>query len=269
MCNKQIFKDDGWELCGDKAKIPKPKDMENEARADNVRRAKEKVYDIAKLNPFTHFITWTLDKEKIDRYSPKEVSTKLKKFLNNMQQRYGLHYLVIAEHHKDGAIHIHGLIFGEMKYIDSGHKTKDGKIVYNMPQWSLGYSTAIEITGDADHVAKYITKYISKDFKKIFGNFYYAGGTTLQRKPPVQLYDTDYDQVKSKEYTVPEINLGFKYMTVDAVKERNLQDEPSPDERDQHRACQGPTPRILLLRQLAAGDGLHPRGFGSGHPGTG
>lgn len=86
-----------------------------------------------------------------------------------------------------------------------------------MPQWTLGYSTAIELTGSKDAISLYITKYISKDFKKIFGSFYYAGGKGLIRHPPVILYDTDYFSVNAKEYSVPKANLGINYLSVDGV----------------------------------------------------
>lgn len=217
ICSNPIFKESGWEeRCREPPSEPvsKPKNMSNEVRDDNMRRAKTKVFDIAAENDFTYFITWTLDKEKIDRYDPFEVSKKLKTFLDNHSRRHCLKYLIIPEHHKDGAIHMHGLISGDIKLIDSGTKTKDGKTIYNMPQWKLGFSTAIEITGDKQNVAKYITKYISKDFKKIFGSFYYAGGKGLKRSPSVILYDTEYEKVNSKEYTKPEIKLAFKYQTI-------------------------------------------------------
>ena len=222
ICTRPIFRDDGWEPVAPDApgvKESKPKDMSNEVRADSVKRAKERVFDIAYCNDFTHFITWTLDQAKIDRYDSKEVSRKLKKYLDNHVQRHDLKYLVIPEHHKDGAIHMHGLISGDVDLIDSGHTTKDGKRIYNMPQWTLGYSTAIELDQHKDRIAKYITKYITKDFAKIFGSFYYAGGHGLIRKPPVILYDTDYLSVNAEEYTVQAARLGFKYISVDSSGE--------------------------------------------------
>ncbi len=64
--------------------------MNNEVRDDNMRRARNKVFDIARLNDFQWFITWTLDKHLIDRYNPTEVSKKLKNFLNNKQKEIPL-----------------------------------------------------------------------------------------------------------------------------------------------------------------------------------
>lgn len=180
-------------------------------RDDNLKRTKEKVFDIAMLNKFEYFVTWTLDKEKIDRYDPKVVSKKLSKFLNNMVSRYDLKYLVIPEHHKDGAIHMHGLISGNFHLVDSNRKTKSGKIIYNMPGWSWGHSTAIETYGENENISKYITKYLTKDFRKIFGKYYYSGGDII-RDAPIILDNWDYDQLPYKEYSIPSINRKFKYI---------------------------------------------------------
>lgn len=212
VCSKPIFKiDEYMESTDDSEPIPKPKNMSNEVRSDSVKRAKEKIFDIAMCNTFTHFITWTLDKEQIDRYDPAVVSKKLKKYLDNLVQRKNLRYLVIPEHHKDGAIHMHGLISGDLKMVDSKRKTDDGKIIYNMPEWTLGWSTAIELDGEQENIAKYMTKYITKDFRKIFGSFYYAGGHGLIRKPEIRVYDSDYEAFDQKEFSPEGVNLWFKY----------------------------------------------------------
>ena len=130
-----------------------------------------------------------------------------------MKARNGLMYLIVPELHKDGAIHMHGLISGKVELVDSGHKTND-KTIYNMPQWKYGYSTAIELTGDRQAVAKYITKYISKDFRKIFGSFYYAGGKNMQRHPAEWFGDSNYAAVEAKEYFIAKANMGIKYLTL-------------------------------------------------------
>jgi hypothetical protein len=127
---------------------------------------------------------------------------------------------------------MHGLISGDMKFIDSGtvqapNHSKPIKLetalkkgipldtchtVYNMPQWSLGWSTAIRTYGDTVNCAKYITKYITKDVQKIFGNFYYAGGNIV-RDVPYSLYDIDYDSVEcDKEFYCKQIETSFKFL---------------------------------------------------------
>lgn len=210
VASRPIFLEGGYEKAWDEEKIPKPQSKDNEVREDSVRRAMNRVYDIARLNSFTHFITWTLDQKCIDRYNSDEVSKKLKRFLQDMVKRRNLKYLIIPELHKDGAIHMHGLISGNMMFVDSLKKTKSGQTIYNMPQWTLGYSTAIELDQNKEAVGRYITKYISKDFRKIFGNFYYAGGHGLDRNPQTSLYDTNYHDINIKEYT--KFGTGYKYL---------------------------------------------------------
>lgn len=88
-------------------------------------------------------------------------------------------------------------------------------MVYNLPQWKHGWSTAYEVYGDANGVASYITKYITKDLAKIFGNFYYAGGD-IKREVPKELTDTDYQSAEfDREYEIPEAFLKIKYLTTD------------------------------------------------------
>lgn len=216
VCSKPIFKiDEYMESTDDLEPVPKPKNMGNEVRADSMKRAKERIFDISMCNQFDYFITWTLNPELIDRYDPAEVSKKLKTFLNNKMKRNGLVYLVIPEYHKDGAIHMHGLIRGDLKMVDSGKKTKDGKSIYNMPEWTLGFSTAIPIDGEQEVLSKYMTKYITKDFRKIFGSFYYAGGKGLIRQPEVRVYDSDYESFDEKEFRPDGVNLWFKYFNAE------------------------------------------------------
>jgi len=220
VCSKPIFKDECWEPIEFVEPTTKPKNLDNEVRSDNVKRAKECVFDIAMCNEFDYFVTWTLDADKINRYDADEVSKKLKDFLSNKVRRNNARYLVIPEHHKDGAIHMHGLLSGDFNMVDSGKTTKDGKTIYNMPQWSLGFSTAIKLDEHKDRVSRYITKYVTKDFRKIFGSFYYSGGHGLVRHPEIRRYDTDYDQFESKEFSPDGVNLWFKYINTDGEEEQ-------------------------------------------------
>ncbi len=214
---KKIFRDpryiDKTLSFDNEEKKEKPKNMDNPTRKDSVKRAVEKVFDIAYLNEFDYFITWTLDSEKIDRYDTVEIAKKIKVFLNNYSQRKGLMYLVIPEYHKDGAIHFHGLISGDVEFIDSGKTDKQGHTIYNMPQWKYGFSTAIRLYGDVEHTAKYITKYITKDLKKIFGSFYFAGGG-VNRNPNTIVFNADYREIPGTEFPVEVAGYGMKYATI-------------------------------------------------------
>lgn len=191
---------------------PEKYNTDGESRIDNLIRSKNKVFDIAFMNDFQYFVTITLDKEKIDRYDISVIKKAIRTFLNNQAKRKGLVYLILPEFHKDGAIHFHGLIKGDkLNFTDSGKQTKDGKVIYNWLDWKYGFSTAIPLTGDTSFVAKYITKYVTKDFKKIFGQYYLAGGNGLIRDVPFELFNTDFDCYNCQEISIQNTNLKVKY----------------------------------------------------------
>jgi len=198
----------------------KPRKKAGEAtRKDSTKRAMDKVYDIALLNDFDYFITWTYSPEKIDRFDDDAVKKQLKRYLGNMVRRYAFKYIVIPEYHKDKgageAIHIHGLCSGDISLVDSGWKTRTGELIYNMPQWKMGFSTVMRLYGEPEAYCRYITKYITKDNKMIFGNYYWAGGD-IRREPDVYLTDTDYKALDSKEYYIEQAHCGFKYLNVNS-----------------------------------------------------
>jgi hypothetical protein len=78
----------------------------------------------------------------------------------------------------------------------------------------MAFPRRIELDDNVLAIARYITKYITKDIKKIFGNFYYAGGSLI-RKPETVLCDSDYCLVDAPEYFVDTVKISFKYIDVD------------------------------------------------------
>ena len=201
------------------------KQCEAECRAARVRRsvsrAKKAVRDIARANPWKFFVTLTLSPERVDRYSVADVWRHMRHWLGNAVRRKGLAYILVLEHHKDGAIHAHGLFNDALEAVDSGTMSVPGRkapvkvrsdahrqalgaagahTVYNLPSWGWGFSTAIELYGEMDRAINYVCKYIGKSFgsaadapdlvpQKIGGRWYYSGGH-LQR-PTVEWLDVD------------------------------------------------------------------------------
>lgn len=219
VANRPVFRDPAVEYIPNR----KPKRGQTEKRDEDnseqrsVNRARKRIFDIAALNSFEYFVTLTLDNERIDRENADEVSEKLKTFLAHKVSRSGWSYLFVPEYHRDGkGIHLHGLVSGAVKLNDSGHKTKDGRTVYNLPEWTYGFSTCIELKGEPQHTARYITKYISKDFKKLFGNFYYSGGNVI-RQPRAEYTDADFEGIDETPYVVPVLNMAFKYVELEGA----------------------------------------------------
>lgn len=210
----------GWESDRPKKSGGGRKAAEPDDRA--IRRARRRVRDLALSNTFDYFVTLTLDPARVDRYDPAEVGSKLRRWLSNQVQRKGLRYILVPELHQDGAIHFHGFFNAALPAEDSGALTNipdekrpgkrrsrparprsqaqrqrwldDGaQVVYNLPGWSLGFSTAIKLYGDYPAAVAYVCKYVSKDGQKIGGRWYYSGGGLAE---PIDLpVESDVDEI--------------------------------------------------------------------------
>lgn len=167
----------------------------------SMRRARAKVRRLALSNDFRWFVTLTLDEMRVDRYDPAAVVKKLNQWCSNQVQRHGLRYVLVPERHKDGALHFHGFFSGEVEVVDSGTIRRPGikkprkprskaerqrwldeggQVVYNLPGWNLGFSTAMEVYGEYPAAVAYVCKYIGKEGEKPAGRWYYSGGALAQ-----------------------------------------------------------------------------------------
>lgn len=194
--NRPIFKKRGFEKIAhfsEKSESKKERRDGEEPSTDRSRqRALRQCYDYLINNgDLNLFITLTLSKEKINRYSYDEIIKKLNIWLDNRVRRKGLKYIIIPEFHKDGAIHFHGIInSGAVEMVDSGKK-KRGKTIYNL-DFPYGFTTAMYIDGaDAGaKVANYCLKYMTKADKKVGGRYYLHGGNLnvpVERFPDVSI----------------------------------------------------------------------------------
>lgn len=161
------------------------------------RRAKSAVRDLAYSNDFRYFVTLTLDQTKINRYDIREITRRLNYWLDNHVRRHGLKYVLVAEHHKDGAVHFHGFFNDALEAVDSGHVDKKRHRVYNLPAWDFGFTTAIKLYGDRHKAVGYVCKYITKAEEKVGGRWYYSGGGL--RRPAVDYLSVDFDQFSDLE----------------------------------------------------------------------
>ena len=138
---------------------------------------------LALANQFRWLVTLTLDPKKIDRYDAGEVVKKLSQWCSNQVKRKGLRYILVPERHKDGALHFHGFFNDAVEAVASGHRSKSGQPIYNLPGWDLGFTAAIEVYGNYPAAVAYVCKYIGKDGEKPAGRWYYSGGDL--REPDV------------------------------------------------------------------------------------
>lgn len=195
------FMEPGWEQSiktDRKAPAPraKGKASEGDDRTRSMRRARANVRRLALANYFKWFVTLTLDGSKVDRYDPKAIMKTVNRWLDNMVQRKGLAYILVPERHKDGAFHFHGFFTDSLTAVDSGHSDSQGHPIYNLPQWPLGFTTAIELYGEYSSAVAYVCKYIGKqEGERPMGRWYYSGGALAK---PSKLYmDVDYTDMKA------------------------------------------------------------------------
>lgn len=213
-----IFKEKGWEersvrsvpakpgsVCTESKPKEYKSDKEDLERAR--RRARAKVRRIALANEFRWFVTLTIDPEKVDSLDRAAVTRKLNQWCSNQVKRRGLRYILVPELHRSGRVHYHGFFSDSLEAVDSGTiagapgKTKPckprsaaqraewleagGKVVYNLPGWTYGFTTAIELYGEYERAVAYVCKYIGKESEKIGGRWYYSGGPL---KNPVEMF---------------------------------------------------------------------------------
>ena len=194
------------EMYGRGGNYKREKTSKAESIERSQRRAKSNLLDFALCNRFECFVTLTLDAKHIDRYDYNASIKKLNTWLDNRVRRKGLVYVGVPELHNDGAIHYHllcndvlntiysgcvirptgGRPVKESTAIRQGFKLEDCRKVYNIPDWTLGFTSMYYTYGDVRAVANYIVKYITKGDKKVGGRWYYSGGKLLK---PVYKYD--------------------------------------------------------------------------------
>lgn len=210
-----IFREPGWELSGwgeDHTKcVPSPREKGKKSDGSDMirsmRRARAKLRRLALSNGFDYFVTLTLDPARIDRYDGEAVVKALGRWADNMVRRHGLRYILVPERHKDGAYHFHGFMAGSGLIAKESGVEWDGRPVYNLPQWTLGFTTAQRLYGDYHAAVGYCCKYIGKqDGERPLGRWYYSGGGLRE---PEKLYcDLDYREVgenceKAVEFSIP------------------------------------------------------------------
>lgn len=220
--SRPIFGGGGWEASDVWAAEPRAHTRKAEPSAEDLarsrRRAAATVREIALCTPFDYFVTLTLDPLKIDRYSIDEAVKRMRSWLDNRVRRHGLRYILVPELHRDGAVHFHGFFNAEgCTYLDSGtlkipgrksprkivkastrekYLQEGAQIVYNISDWSFGFSTAIPLYGERAAAVSYVCKYVTKSPQKIGGRWYYSGGD-LRRADAVYL-DLEFRDLEAR-----------------------------------------------------------------------
>jgi hypothetical protein len=200
MCTSApVFNGDGYGLL-ERSHGRRPRRPESDP-ADVVRarkRAARRLEDLIRCNDWRYFVTLTFDGEQIDRCDYGAVIRRVNTYLDNRVRRSGWKYVGVVEYHKDHrGLHFHFLVNGDVRIVDSGCVLRPDKkrpvkratahlqgyaddvlkTVYNISDWTLGFSTAIEVYGNPKALARYVGKYLTKsEADKIGGRWFYHGG---------------------------------------------------------------------------------------------
>ena len=143
----------------------------------SISRARTNILELAYCNEWNYFITITFDKNKVaSRYTIQDTMGALRKWIKQRnKQGDDIKYLLVPELHKDGAIHCHGLISGNIKtkpfceYAKGEVPEKLRKTEYhNIPLLSnrFGWCSAGQIQ-NAEAVSYYMSKYITKNIGSV------------------------------------------------------------------------------------------------------
>lgn len=209
-----LFNGDGLELLDRPAVHRCPRSAPDPDNVDRARkRAVKRLRDLIECNDWDYFVTLTLDGELIDRGDYNAVIRRVNTYLGNRVRRSSWRYVGVVEYHKDHrGIHFHFLVSGDVRVVDSGCVIRpsggrpvkrstayrqgfldgDLKTVYNVCDWSLGFSTAIKVYGNPRALARYVGKYLTKsEGDKIGGRWFYHGGDL--NEPEYKYDNLDFD----------------------------------------------------------------------------
>lgn len=159
-------------------------------------RTKSRVEELALCNDWQYFCTFTIDKNKNDRYDLDKIIRDFSTMVYELRHEKfsfceNMKYIIVPERHKPskeypkGAWHIHGLMMGvpdaRMKFFNKKSKIKrylkDTYIEHGQrvgkflpAEAKFGASTCIEIRDDElsrIKIAKYFVKYVTKDLRRL------------------------------------------------------------------------------------------------------
>lgn len=146
----------------------------------NFSRARSMVLQYALCNPWDWFFTGTLDSRKMNRFDLDTFAGRLSQWIRDMRKAYNAKFqvLLVPEIHKDGAWHMHGLIYGlplsvlipfycaQKQGMYVPQKLVEGGF-FDWPDYrkKFGFCSLAPIR-EPIATAYYISKYVSKDLSR-------------------------------------------------------------------------------------------------------
>lgn len=188
---------------------------ENETKMDNAfSRARSMIKQYGLCNQWDYFVTLTLDRTKYNRYDLEVFRKDLAQFMRDMRKKYGsdddrrLSFVFVPENHKDGAWHMHGLLYGLpecavcpfVRGIHPDYLVDNGFL--NWPDYARKFGfISLGVIKDQISTVLYTTKYINKDveaLRDLKGQHLYMASRPLKTAEKVaDVYGT-YPELDSK-----------------------------------------------------------------------
>lgn len=185
---------------GQGTRTAKGEGLDKESNQKRVQIARKNLlYDYSVSNEWQYFITLTFDRDKHDCTDFISISKKVSKWLNNYTNRQApnFKYVLVYELHKDKQhYHIHGLVSGiPAEHMSKARNQKTGKLLkdkngtqkWNFLPWqkTFGHTLFLELYGNIENTAKYITKYIGKTIgdSQFFGKQQIKASKGLSKPP--------------------------------------------------------------------------------------
>lgn len=162
-----------------------------------VSRARKNVLELALCNPWDWFGTFTLDKEKYNRYDLEKFHKDFTQWIRDQRKKTGkaIRFLLVPELHEDGAWHMHGLMYNLPDLVSfrdlraqHGWRIPDELVDGDFSCWvdfhkKFGFCS-LGALRDPVAVSHYIAKYVTKsldDFGVDVGKHLYYCSRGLDR----------------------------------------------------------------------------------------
>lgn len=129
----------------------------NLSQLQTLSRRKSKVRDYVLSGNFNFFGTLTFRPEEATETLDQDLRKKMILF-TRMLRRRKVSYYIVAETHKSGRIHLHGLFSDNLPTETS----PASKRYLTIPTWNHGFSSVSQIR-DQVGTAHYVTKYVTKE----------------------------------------------------------------------------------------------------------
>lgn len=192
------------------------------------RRTKQAIYSHARSNTWEWFVTYTFNPSKIDSRDYSKVYRSISNHLHNIRKRICLDmkYIVVPEYHLDGSkFHFHALManIDGLSMVDSGKRNK-GKIIYNVNNYKLGFTTAIRIGKDESaRTANYISKYITKNLTYVTKNRQRYLISQNLKKPIITDYLLSLEEFNNLKESLKEKTTSAKVVVLDGSYQNRIE----------------------------------------------